>query len=67
LGVSNPLASIWSASQMLDYFGYDNWGKRIIDIIEEMLVENLTLTPDMGGTASTSEVGNAFIEKLCKN
>ena len=67
LGVSNPLASIWSASQMLDYFGYDNWGKRIIDIIEEMLVENLTLTPDMGGTASTSEVGDAFIEKLCKN
>ena len=66
LGVSNPLASIWSASQMLDYFGYDAWGKRLIDIIEEMLVENQTLTPDMGGSASTSEVGDAFIKKLCK-
>lgn len=66
LGVSNPLASIWSASQMLDYFGYEKWGKRLIDIIEEMLVENRTLTPDMGGSASTSEVGDAFIEKLCK-
>ena len=66
LGVSNPLASIWSASQMLDYFGHEDWGKRLIDIIEEMLVENRVLTPDMGGTASTSEVGDAFIEKLCK-
>ena len=66
-GVSNPLASIWSASQMLDYFGYEKWGKRLIDIIEEMLVENQTLTPDMGGSASTSEVGDAFIKKLCKN
>ena len=67
LGVSNPLASIWSASQMLDYFGHEDWGKLLIDIIEEMLVENRTLTPDMGGTASTIEVGNAFIEKLCKH
>ena len=66
LGVSNPLASIWSASQMLDYFGYEDWGARLIDIIEEMLVEGKTLTPDMGGTASTCEVGKAFIEKLCK-
>ena len=65
LGVSNPLASIWSASQMLDFFGHEAWGKRILDIIEEILVENKSLTPDMGGTASTSEVGDAFIQKLC--
>lgn len=66
LGVSNPLASIWSASQMLDHFGYEDWGSHLIDIIEEMLVERNVLTPDLGGTASTSEVGTAFIEKLCK-
>lgn len=67
LGVSNPLASIWSASQMLDFFGYEEWGKKIIDVIEEMLVENKTLTPDMGGTASTVEVGEAFIRKLSQS
>ena len=66
LGVSNPLASIWSASQMLDHFGYNDWGKKLIDVIEEMLVDGQVLTPDMGGKATTSEVGAAFIEKLCK-
>ena len=66
LGVSNPLASIWSASQMLDHFGYTDWGKRLIDVIEEMLVDGQVLTPDMGGKASTSEVGAAFIEKISK-
>ena len=66
LGVSNPLAAIWSASQMLDFFGHEDWGKKIIDVIEELLVENKILTPDMGGSASTSDVGDAFIRKLSK-
>jgi tartrate dehydrogenase/decarboxylase / D-malate dehydrogenase len=50
-GKANPLASIWSASQMLDFFGHQDWGKKLIDIIEEMMVEKKVLTPDMGGTA----------------
>lgn len=63
-GIANPLATVWSASQMLDFFGYTEWGTRIIDCIEKLLVENKTLTPDLGGSASTSEVGAAVIEKL---
>lgn len=63
-GLANPLASIWSVSQMLDFFGYENWGKRLIDAIEKLMVEAKTLTPDMGGTAKTSEVADAIIEIL---
>jgi len=62
--IANPLASIWSASQMLDFFGYENWGARLIDAIEELLTEGETLTPDLGGNSSTSELGNAIIEIL---
>ena len=62
--IANPLASIWSASQMLDFFGYENWGARLIDAIEELLTEGKTLTPDLGGNSSTSELGNAIIEIL---
>lgn len=62
--IANPLASIWSASQMLDFFGHEDWGKKIIDTIEKIMVEGKTLTPDMGGTAKTSEVGDAFVEML---
>ena len=64
LGKANPLATVWSASQMLDFFGHEEWGKRLIDIIEELMVEGKTLTPDMGGAAKTSEVGDAVIAKL---
>ncbi|MBU8920111.1 tartrate dehydrogenase [Bacillus sp. FJAT-29953] len=57
-GLANPLATIWSASQLLDHLGYKNYGKLVLDAIEELLVEGKTLTPDMKGTASTSEVGD---------
>ncbi|USK39522.1 tartrate dehydrogenase [Cytobacillus firmus] len=63
-GIANPLASIWSASQMLDFFGYENYGKQVLDAIEELLIEDQDLTPDMGGTASTSEVADRIIDLI---
>jgi len=63
-GISNPLATVWSASQMLDFFGYEDWGKKLIDCIEEVLTEEKVLTVDLGGKASTSEVGDEIIRKL---
>ena len=66
LGKANPLATVWSASQMLDFFGYTNWGARLIECIEEVLVEKNVLTPDLGGTSTTSEVGDEIIKKLVK-
>ena len=62
--IANPLATVWSASQLLDFFGHTDWGKRLIDCIEEVLVEGMVLTPDMGGTAKTSEVADEIIRKL---
>ena len=62
--IANPLASIWSASQMLDFFGHENWGKKLIDAIEKIMVEAKVLTPDMGGTASTSMVGDEVVRIL---
>jgi tartrate dehydrogenase/decarboxylase/D-malate dehydrogenase len=63
-GLANPLAAIWSASQMLDFFGYEQQGRMVLDAIEQLLVEKEVLTPDMGGTASTSEVGDRVVELL---
>ena len=62
--IANPLASIWSVSQMLDFFGYENWGARLIDAIEALMVEGKTLTCDLGGVATTREVGDAIIRLL---
>ena len=61
---ANPLATVWSASQMLGFFGYKQWAARLIEIIEEILTEKKVLTPDLGGTAKTSEVGDEVVRKL---
>ncbi len=63
-GLANPLAAIWSVSQMLDFFGRPEWGQRIIAAIETLLVEKKTLTPDLGGTARTSDIAPAIMEIL---
>ena len=65
-GKANPLATVWSASQMLDFFGYEEWGKRLIDCIEEVLVEKKVLTPDLGGNATTIDVGEEIVRKVQK-
>ncbi len=63
-GIANPLATIWAASQLLDFFGYEDWGAKIIACIEKMLTEKISLTPDQGGTASTEECGIALTKLL---
>ena len=65
-GMANPLATVWSASQMLDFFGHSDWGKKLIDCIEKALTEGDELTPDLGGKATTKEVGDLIVEKLKK-
>ena len=63
-GLANPLASLWACSQLLDFFGEEEWGKRIIDAIEKTLVENTHVTPDQGGSATTRECANAVMALL---
>ena len=63
-GISNPMASVWAISQMLDFFGHEDWGKKVLDAIEDVLVDGVYMTPDIGGNASTSQVGDAITAKL---
>lgn len=63
-GMANPLATVWSASQMLDFFGQEKWGEKLIKCIEEVLVEGKVLTPDLGGNATTAQVGEEILKKL---
>jgi tartrate dehydrogenase/decarboxylase/D-malate dehydrogenase len=59
--IANPLAAIWSASQILDFFGYEDWGKEVLASIEKVMTKGEVLTPDMGGHSSTQEVGEAVV------
>ena len=61
---ANPLATVWSAAQMLEFFGYQNWADHLVDCIEKLLQSPERITPDMGGRGTTSEVGDAVVEIL---
>ncbi len=63
-GKANPLATVWSASQMLDFFGHEDWGKVLIDCIEQLLCDKKVLTADLGGCSTTSEVGDEVVRIL---
>lgn len=64
--IANPLASIWSAAQMLEFFGFERWSERIIGSIEKLLIEKKTLTPDLGGSARTEEIAPALLELVAQ-
>lgn len=63
-GMANPLAAIWSVSQMMDYFGEEEWGSVILEAMKELLSNKEVLTPDLGGNATTEQVGKEFIRLL---
>tara|TARA_R110002074_G_C12525878_1_gene664515 strand:- start:1071 stop:2138 length:1068 start_codon:yes stop_codon:yes gene_type:complete len=62
-GIANPIGQIWSASMMLDHLGEPEAAAAIMEAIETVLSSgDAPLTPDLGGTASTKEVGCAIAE-----
>ena len=63
-GKANPLATVWAASQMLDFLGHESWGSRLLECIEQVLVQGDVLTPDLGGTATTEQVARAVLDRL---
>ncbi|MBP1970046.1 tartrate dehydrogenase/decarboxylase/D-malate dehydrogenase [Virgibacillus natechei] len=65
-GIANPIAQIWSAALLLEHIGRKDLHDNILAAIEALLVERKILTPDLGGTATTVEVGDAIVEKLYK-
>lgn len=65
-GAANPLAAIWSVSQMFDYFDKPAIADKILQTIEAVLMNKKYLTPDMGGNSKTEEVGDYFIDLFSK-
>jgi tartrate dehydrogenase/decarboxylase/D-malate dehydrogenase len=66
--IANPIAMIWSGALMLDFLGEGSDTCRaahdaILGAIERCLTEG-PRTPDMGGCASTAEIGEAIGQYL---
>ena len=59
-GIANPIASILSAKLMLKWLGEKREEDLIEDSVCAVLAEGSVRTPDLGGSSSTSEVGDAI-------
>jgi len=57
--IANPVAMIWSGALMLDFLGERAAHDTIVHAIERVLAEG-PRTPDLGGEASTTEMGEAI-------
>jgi 3-isopropylmalate dehydrogenase len=66
-GVANPLAAILSMAMMLDHLQASQAAERVRSAVARVLEQGAPRTPDLGGNASTSEVGRAVRDALCKN
>jgi tartrate dehydrogenase/decarboxylase/D-malate dehydrogenase len=62
-GVANPAGAIWSASLMLDHLGEADGAARLMDALEHVCREG-PRTRDVGGSATTIEVGDAVAARL---
>ena len=63
-GIANPLAAIWSAAMLLDDIGEPDGARLVMEAIEAVTGAGEVRTPDLGGTATTSEMGDAVLAAL---
>jgi tartrate dehydrogenase/decarboxylase/D-malate dehydrogenase len=58
-GIANPIGQIWSAAMMLDFLGYPKAHDMVLKAIEQVLLDG-PKTGDLGGKATTTDVGKAI-------
>ena len=66
-GRANPIGAIWSAALMLRHLGEAAAAARIEAAIERVTKAGEVLTADLGGSASTGEVGDAIAGEIAAN
>lgn len=62
--LANPIGAIWSGAMMLRHLGEEAAADEIEAAIERVAAEGKFLTAELGGTASTHEVGDAIAREV---
>jgi tartrate dehydrogenase/decarboxylase/D-malate dehydrogenase len=68
--IANPIAMVWSGALMLDFLGHSegNWRAAHDAIVAaiETVIKTGPKTPDLGGSASTTQVGEAIAAQIAQ-
>ncbi len=63
--IANPIGQIWSGAMMLEFLGHADAAQALVAAIERVLADPAApRTPDLGGRASTTELGRAIAAVL---
>jgi tartrate dehydrogenase/decarboxylase/D-malate dehydrogenase len=62
-GIANPIGQIWCGAMMLEHLGHKAAHDAILRAIEAVTAHG-PRTPDMGGQASTADVGSAIAQAV---
>jgi tartrate dehydrogenase/decarboxylase/D-malate dehydrogenase len=63
-GTANPLAAILSAALMLDHLGLARSASAVRAAVAGVLAAGEVRTPDLGGKATTTQMGDAVVSAL---
>jgi tartrate dehydrogenase/decarboxylase/D-malate dehydrogenase len=63
-GIANPIGQIWSGAMMLDHLGHQEAAAAVEDAITNVMEDSVLRTPDIGGKATTAELGRAIAEAV---
>lgn len=66
-GIANPIAQIWSGAMMLDHLGESAAARAVERAFTSVLAQHGPRTADLGGSATTREVGGAIASQLEAN
>jgi tartrate dehydrogenase/decarboxylase/D-malate dehydrogenase len=61
--IANPIGQIWSGAMMLEHLGCTAAATAVLRAIEHVLIEG-PRTPDLGGTATTQQLGKAIADAI---
>ncbi|MBN6034417.1 tartrate dehydrogenase [Amycolatopsis sp. 195334CR] len=63
-GIANPVAQVLAGAMMLDHLGEGGAARAINAAVEKVLADGSVATPDLGGTATTTDLGTAIADAL---
>jgi tartrate dehydrogenase/decarboxylase/D-malate dehydrogenase len=63
-GIANPLAAVLSAALMLDHLGLSASAKGVRDAVAKVLADGAVRTPDLGGSGTTTQMGDAVVAAI---
>ncbi|SFJ01071.1 tartrate dehydrogenase/decarboxylase / D-malate dehydrogenase [Amycolatopsis sacchari] len=63
-GIANPVAQILAGTMMLEHLGEAEAARAVYAAVEQVLAMGEVATPDLGGKATTAELGDAIADSV---